>query len=135
MLRERKFNAQNTVGEPIRFLDNENGFVIDPLLEAKPITTPKIHLRPLKKNTSSQKKRLNMDLKTSLKAKYPLNDSRNESPDPLLKADQFKEWSATIDDQTSLEGKTLDAEFQTKTDKVDTQNSSKGFTTGRDFGN
>ena len=61
-----------------------------------------------------------MDLKASLKTKQPFNDSLNESPGTLKNAEKFKEWSATMDDQTSLEGKTLDIEFQTKIDKVDT---------------
>ena len=76
MLRENKFKTQQTVGEAIRFLDNENGFVINPLLEAKPITTPKIHLRPLKKkNSSTPKKKLNMDIKATMKANSTITSS------------------------------------------------------------
>ena len=37
MLRENKFETKRSAGAPIRDLDNERGFIIEPLLDVKHI--------------------------------------------------------------------------------------------------
>ena len=76
-----------------------------------------------------------MDIKATMKASSTIPSSKNESPEPVVLGQKYKDVSTRRDDLTSLEGRTLDIDLKTKIDIIDTQNSSQGLTTGRDFGN